>query len=131
MNIYNKKDSDIVYNIDIDYSVQVINYPIYLSQYSSDIYIKVNLFDNGNEIKVNSFSSIVMHWYNYSIKRTFILQPDYISSDEKSVYFKITGEKTTLYNVWASSYIKVILTKNNKSSTRELELMVERNPIQK
>lgn len=131
MNIYKPNDFDIVYNINADYSKQVINYPIYLSQYSSDIYIRLNLFDNEERVRFDYFDSISLYWYNYSVKNTFILTPDYVSENKKSVYFKINSDKTNLYNKWAATTANIVLTKNGKDSVTDVQLIVERNPIQK
>ena len=58
MNIYTEKESDIIYEINIDFGITLVNYPLYICQYSSGFLVKINLFKNRIPLKKRDYTDV-------------------------------------------------------------------------
>ena len=131
MNIYTEKESDIIYEINIDFGITLVNYPLYICQYSSGFLVKINLFTNRIPLNKGDYTDAKMEWYNVDISTKDEINLLGCSTDGHSIYFKMDSKWTNLYNKYYPNFPYINLATKDGVLSKQFKAIVEMNPIEK
>lgn len=131
MNTYIEQKSDIIYELNIDFGITLVNYPLYICQYSSGFLIKINLFNNRTPIKTGDYTDAKIEWFNVDVTTKDEIKSLECSEDGHSIYFKMDSKWTSLYNKYYPNFPYIKLTTKTGILSKQFKAIVEMNPIQK